>query len=76
MRVPFWRWNGYPEIPPTPGLERVSRGLSEYRSLILVVNFDELVAPVVGLASANQRPSCHWVRDVLTSNWFVTSCSL
>ena len=66
-QYPLQRQNGYPEISPTPGSERVSRGLLEYRSMIGTVNLDELVAPVAGLASANQRLSCHWVWDILTS---------
>ena len=40
------------------------------------VLLDELVAPVAGPASANQRPSRHWVHDILTSKGFVTSHSL
>ena len=54
-------------VPPAPEVEGVSRVHPEYCSLIGAVNLDELVAPVAGPASANQRPSRHWVQDVLTS---------
>ena len=52
---------------PALGAERVSRVPIEYCSLIGVVGLDELVTPVARLASANQRPSHHLARDVLTS---------
>ena len=52
---------------PAPEAEWVSTVPHEYRSLIGVVNLDELATRVARLASANQRPSCNSVRDVLTS---------
>ena len=66
-QYPLRRRNGYLEIPPTPGSEPASRDLPEYRSMIGAVDLDGLVTLVAGQASANQRPSRHLVRDVLTS---------
>ena len=54
-------------VPSAPEAEWVSGVPPKYHSLIGAVNLDELVAPVAEPASANQRPSHHLVRDVLTS---------